>query len=145
MRRLSPLAFGLLALAGCDLDLPSGQARAATDTFPSAEAMVMSCFQANDRLMRQAEEEGVSYWEPPDSQQIVRRVQCQWEQGTYATALCRFEETYLPFGVDPATAGTVPDKDWEGGSARLVHVREGRKGWTHWVAPQGCKRLPDAS
>ncbi|PSJ40587.1 hypothetical protein [Allosphingosinicella deserti] len=75
----------------------------------------------------------------------MRRASCQWEDGTTATALCRFQQSLIPNTLDrEVLLRHLPDRDWTWMSARMIHVDSQSNNNGGWIVPRGCHQEPAA-
>ncbi len=151
---MKPLWLPLLAIAAsaCERDpmartddLWAGYQRAAATEFPTADEIELGCGQASHHFKVEAEKTPGIYVDPELADFPVRRPDCRWEEGSASTAVCRFEQTMIAWGVESdkprheVLAG-LTDRDWEPHRVRMVRVRG--SGEARWIAPQGCERIP---
>jgi hypothetical protein len=150
MRRLLLLCLAVAASA-CERDpmartddLWPGLRRAVATAVPTSAEIEAACFQATLHFKDEAEKTPGTFVDLEYADYPVRKTQCRWELGSASTAICRFEQTILPWGQSEEQRreafARLKDRDWELHEVRMVRVQGGSA--SRWIAPDGCKRLP---
>ena len=148
--RLLPLLA--VAASACDRD-PMARTddlwprfhRAAATALPTAEEIELACGEASAHFKDEAEKTPGTYVDPEFADFPTRKPVCRWEEGSASTAICRFEQTIIPWGAPPDrerrdVLADLRDSDWNPHRVRMVRVNGPSD--SRWIAPAGCERLP---